>query len=134
MLWLEESHKQFTMFLQLFVFHYYIYRHSYIYIIYIYIYHIYIYTYIHDKMYPTVYYHNDFPATDALGHMMYKAILVITGRAWLHNIMPFSVFVRFEYSVCHGSLMATCTLYWNWNMKYFFSQTLNSLFRNFWAS
>ena len=31
-------------------------------------------------MYPTVYHHNGFPAIDALGHMIYKAILVIIER------------------------------------------------------
>ena len=58
--------------------------------IYIYIY-IYIYV-IMKRMCPPGYHHNGFVATHALGHMMYGS-------------------VRFEHSVCRGSLMTTIYIY-----------------------
>ena len=59
-------------------------------------------------MYPPGYHHNGFVATHALGH---KAIMVITWRAhcFHDNIYIYAhlASVRFEHSVCRGSLMTT---------------------------
>ena len=77
-------------------------------------------------MCPPGYHHNGFVATHALEHMMYgyhtstvhhvpkcmschKAIVVITGWAhcfhdYIHIYYAHLAYVRFEHSVCHGSL------------------------------
>ena len=82
------------------------YNHLYVYIciyIYIYIYYIYIYIYIYiyvimETMCPPGYHHNGFVETHALGHMMYGSYAHLAS-------------VRFEHSVCHGSLMTTTYIY-----------------------
>ena len=66
-------------------------------------------------MCPPGYHHNGFVATHALGHMMpkcmscHKAIVVITGRVhcfhdYIHIYYAHLPSVRFEHSVCRGSL------------------------------
>ena len=49
-------------------------------------------------MCPPGYHHNSFVATHALGHMMYGC-----NRMYYARLAS----VRFEHSVCHGSLMTT---------------------------
>ena len=69
-------------------------------------------------MCPPGYHHNGFVATHALGHHVpkcmscHKAIVVITGRAhcfhdYIHIYYAHLASVRFEHSVCRGSLMTT---------------------------
>ena len=50
-------------------------------------------------MCPPGYHHNGFVATHALGHMMYGSTL--------HIYYAHLASVRFEHSVCRGSLMTT---------------------------
>ena len=63
-------------------------------------------------MCPPGYYHNGFVATHALGHMMYCYILLVPMNQGVLNKLskerksP----VRFEHSVCLGSLMTTYIL------------------------
>ena len=47
-----------------------------------------------ETMCPPGYHHNGFVETHALGHMMYGSYVHLAS-------------VRFEHSVCHGSLMTT---------------------------
>ena len=51
-----------------------------------------------ETMCPPGYHHNGFVETHALGHMMYGSYAHLAS-------------VRFEHSVCHGSLMTTTYIY-----------------------
>ena len=62
---------------------------------------------------PPGYHHNGFVATHALGHMYGSTLLVPMNQKVLnkqskeHNISGHLASVRFEHSVCRGSLMTT---------------------------
>ena len=73
------------------------------------------------------YHHSGFVATHALGHMIYKLYTMCPSAwvvrkplwwkpgghmfSWLHIYYAHLASVRFEQSVCRGSLMTTCRLY-----------------------
>ena len=71
------------------------------------------------------YHHNDFVAIHALGHMMYGSCAQVhelpqshcgdnregTLFAWFHIYYAHLASVRFEHSVCHGSLMTIYIIY-----------------------
>ena len=63
-----------------------------------------------------VYHHNGFMATHALGHMMYGYTLLVP----MNQRVLILLFVRFEHSVCCGSLMNTTATFSQMN------KTLNS--------